>query len=263
MGKTSSLQTGRHIMKDKNVAGILALFLGWLGFHRFYLGQTGLGIVYLIFCWFPLTWLIALVDGISLLTMDQQRFDEKYNGAFSERSNIERTREYQRPDRQHSFPNEDRKKRRNFFENKPNPYKQSGLEKFKDYDYPGAIEDFKKSIELAPRDVATHFNLACAYSLTEDARKAFSHLDKAIEFGFRDFNKIKEHPALAFLRIQDEFQDFEMNGFRLRKTAPPAKEDLLDTPPDLLDQLKKLSNLREQGMLTQREFDEQKRRLLR
>ena len=30
-------------MKDKNVAGILALFLGWLGVHRFYLGRLFTG----------------------------------------------------------------------------------------------------------------------------------------------------------------------------------------------------------------------------
>ena len=36
-------------MKDKNVAAILAFFLGGLGVHRFYLNQIGLGFVYLIF----------------------------------------------------------------------------------------------------------------------------------------------------------------------------------------------------------------------
>ncbi|HEX2573335.1 MAG TPA: TM2 domain-containing protein, partial [Polyangia bacterium] len=38
-------------MKDKNTAAILAFTLGGIGVHRFYLGQTGMGIVYLLFCW--------------------------------------------------------------------------------------------------------------------------------------------------------------------------------------------------------------------
>ena len=37
--------------KDTKIAILLALFLGGLGAHRFYMGQTGLGILYLVFFW--------------------------------------------------------------------------------------------------------------------------------------------------------------------------------------------------------------------
>lgn len=37
--------------KNPTTAVLLALFLGGLGIHKFYLGQTGLGVLYLIFCW--------------------------------------------------------------------------------------------------------------------------------------------------------------------------------------------------------------------
>jgi TM2 domain-containing membrane protein YozV len=255
-------------MKDKNVAGILALFLGWLGFHRFYLGQTGLGVLYLIFCWFPLIWLIAFVDAISLFSMDQQKFNDKYNKsslpAYPRRdTDFERppARRYQQQPRQQAPQYEPLRKTG---PEKPNPYKKSGLDKFKDYDYAGAIEDFEKSIEIAPRDIATHFNLACAYSLTENAPKSFYHLDKAVENGFQDFQKIKEHHALAYIRIQKEFDTFEKNKFRLmiEKPSPTEEENLLGMQPDLLDQLKKLGDLREKGLLTEQEFSEQKKKLL-
>ncbi len=36
--------------KNKLVAALLALFLGGLGIHKFYLGRTGWGIIYLLFC---------------------------------------------------------------------------------------------------------------------------------------------------------------------------------------------------------------------
>lgn len=37
--------------KDPTVGVLLALFPGGLGAHRFYMGQTGLGFLYLCFCW--------------------------------------------------------------------------------------------------------------------------------------------------------------------------------------------------------------------
>ena len=151
----------------------------------------------------------------------------------------------------------------------PNPYKQSGIQKYKDYDYDGAIIDFKKALEIAPTDIATHFNLACAYSLNEEAERSFFHLDKAVSLGFKETSKIKEHDALAYLRIQREFDNFEENNFRLPAKAATfekkeaSQEDLLSTQPDLLDQLKKLGELKEKGLLTEDEFTAQKRKLLR
>lgn len=38
-------------MKTKGVAIILCFFLGGLGVHKFYLGQSFAGILYLLFCW--------------------------------------------------------------------------------------------------------------------------------------------------------------------------------------------------------------------
>lgn len=260
-------------MKDKNVAGILALFLGWLGAHRFYLGQVGRGIVYLIFSWFPLVWIIALIDALSFLTMDQRKFDEKYNNTYTEAYNKARSFDHPRKKTyigsdhritDYRIPHQGKKVGTPpSVEKKANDYKLSGVQKFKEYDYDGAIEEFKKSLEIAPADVATHFNLACAYSLTERADLAFKHLELAIAYGFKDFNKIQQHPALAFLRIQKEFEDFVENGYRTRIEPSPNDEDnLLDSAPDLLDQLKKLGELKEKGLLTQQEFEEQKRKLL-
>ena len=113
------------------------------------------------------------------------------------------------------------------------------------------------------QDVATHFNLACAYSLNEQADKSFFHLDKAVTYGFSDFPKIKEHDALAFIRIQDEFETFEKNGFRLQQMLEAPKQDLLSTQPDVLEQLQKLGELKEKGLLTEKEFEIQKKKLLK
>lgn len=274
-------------MKEKNVAGILALFLGGLGVHRFYLGQTGLGIFYLIFCWFPVIWIVGLIDAIAFFSMDQEVFDRKYNRQYERRRDTDydrreyhrRLRDEQREgrrERRYERRQDAPERRRQYQRPKPrpprsNPYKASGIKKYKDYDYDGAIEDFNKSLDIEPKDVATHFNLACAYSLNEKTDKAFFHLDRAVANGFNDFQRIKEHDALAFLRIQPEFEAFEKNGFRLQQSekeeTPPEnltqeQEEILEGQPDLLEQLKRLGELREKGLLTEDEFTSQKRKLL-
>jgi TM2 domain-containing membrane protein YozV len=56
----SSEMVGRR--KSPMVGVILALFLGGLGAHQFYLGRTGLGIVYALLCWTVVPAVVALVE---------------------------------------------------------------------------------------------------------------------------------------------------------------------------------------------------------
>ncbi len=222
-------------MKEKNVAGLLALFLGWLGFHRFYLGQVGRGLLYLFFCWFPLVWIIALVDAILLFSMDERVFHRRYSSDDPPPS---------------TAATED-----------GNPYRRSGIAKFKAYDYEEAIEDFRRALERDPKDVATHFNIACAYSLTEQAEPAFHHLDRAVGLGWpTGAARIREHRALAFLRAQEGYPAFERNGFRLASPALPAEQT--GGGAELLAQIGTLRKLREEGVLTAEEFERQKRKLM-
>ncbi len=196
--------------------------------------------------------------------------NQKGNGPRNQRDtrdNRRRERDYNRRSRQ---PEYQRPARRDYErpaskptpKPKSNPFKNSGIEKYKDYDYEGSIEDFNKALQINPKDIAVHFNLACAYSLTEQKEKAFEHLDKAAELGFTDFGKIKTHDALAYLRIQDEFEDFEKNSYRLGKKSRENNTGNIAESQNLLEQLKKLAELREQGLLTEEEFSLQKKRLL-
>lgn len=67
-------------MKNKLAAGLLGIFLGGLGIHKFYLGQTWMGILYLVFCWTGIPAIIRLIEGILLIAQPDDVFNAKYNG---------------------------------------------------------------------------------------------------------------------------------------------------------------------------------------
>ncbi len=66
-------------MKNKLVAALLAFFLGGLGIHKFYLGQTTPGIIYLVFCWTGIPSIIGFIEGIMYLVQSDDEFNKKYN----------------------------------------------------------------------------------------------------------------------------------------------------------------------------------------
>lgn len=63
--------------KYKVTAGILAILLGGLGIHKFYVGAWGWGIVYIVCCWTFIPGIVALVEGIRYLTLSDSEFQEK------------------------------------------------------------------------------------------------------------------------------------------------------------------------------------------
>ena len=60
------------------LCGVLAIVLGWLGVHRFLLGDTGGGIIRLILRVFCVGGLIGLVEGIIYLTKTDEQFIQEY-----------------------------------------------------------------------------------------------------------------------------------------------------------------------------------------
>jgi TM2 domain-containing membrane protein YozV len=64
--------------KSRTAAILLALFLGGLGFHKFYLGRPGWGVLYLIFCWTFIPSVIALIELIVYISMSDESFRSKY-----------------------------------------------------------------------------------------------------------------------------------------------------------------------------------------
>ena len=64
--------------RNRLAAALFAFFLGAFGAHKFYLGQTGLGILYLLFFWTVIPAIVAFIESILLITMSDETFAVKY-----------------------------------------------------------------------------------------------------------------------------------------------------------------------------------------
>lgn len=73
--QTSSTPTGKH---SRTTAAWLAILLGGVGAHKFYLGKPLLGLLYLVFVWAYVPAIVGLIEGIMYLTMSDEKFIEKY-----------------------------------------------------------------------------------------------------------------------------------------------------------------------------------------
>ena len=148
--------------------------------------------------------------------MTDEEFNKRYNRGIirSRHSNVDRRRREQL----RRYQNENV---RRGYERKPvkrksirsNPFKKSGLAKYKEFDLDGAIDDFKKGLEINNEDIALHFNIACAYSLSEKKELAYHHINTAVKLGFKDYERIMSHDDLAYVRIQPEFEKFKKMDF--------------------------------------------------
>ena len=242
-------------MKRRWTAVILALFGGAFGLHRFYLRQPEIGVVYIFlmilnFTRFPLSAILGWYDAYRYLMMNENEFDRKYNSQnFRDRYGNRRTEPRVQETRRGKYilmdeDNVTTQGRTGYFDliksiKQSESYKQTGIKKFKDYDIKGSIEDFKKALELNSQDKALHFNLACAYSMEEEATKALIHLDHAVAYGFQEFDRILSHESLAYIRVFPEFEAFKNNQYRLTSSIVQSLEQRIKAEKELeLEKLK-------------------------
>lgn len=239
-------------MKNKKVAGLFAIFFGIIGLHKFYLNEPNKALIriILLFVFYYLglriginvLFFIGVIEGIRLLSMTEENFNKEYN-------NLSPFQKEQRPWGNQTpieIP-------------KSNPYKKVGIEKYKEYDFPAAIENFNNALVLNPNDIVTHFNLACSYSQIEDRDKALYHLKKAIQLGFNDYTKIESNPGLAYLRTTPEYENWKQQRDKPIPNQVIAKEE---EKLDLLEQIRILNEKRERGEIDDdRYFDERKKLL--
>lgn len=73
----NSQQSGRSNQKptkSKGVAAFLALFLGGIGAHKFYLEQPFMGLIYLCFCWTFIPAIIGVLESLVYIFMSHKEF---------------------------------------------------------------------------------------------------------------------------------------------------------------------------------------------
>ena len=64
-------------VRNRVAAGVLAIMLGGIGVHKFYLGKIWQGLMFLLFFWTGIPALIGFVQGIIYLTQTDEEFCRK------------------------------------------------------------------------------------------------------------------------------------------------------------------------------------------
>ncbi len=62
----------------RGIAAALALFLGGLGAHKFYLERPGLGVLYLLFCWTLIPSVVGVVEAVMYAFSSDEDFERRY-----------------------------------------------------------------------------------------------------------------------------------------------------------------------------------------
>jgi tetratricopeptide (TPR) repeat protein len=284
-------------MLKKDLAGFLAFFLGIFGVHRFYLGQWWRGAAQFLGFWtlvalvadtngdMPLPFILVgfilapIITAIVFWATPYEKWAAKYDPeALTARGYQSGTITRRKAYRTGTPPPPDLR-----------TLKAEGVKYYRSGDFDLAVEAFEEAIELTPTDPVAHFNAACCYALLGQFPAALRSLEVAITHQLPKPERIESHPALRELRNSEAYRRFRENNYRqlnlLELTAPGAipgdlpetEEEVLEdfgTPPrsdayqqrstdeDLLEQMARLRQLYDTGILTQQEYRMQREKLL-
>lgn len=73
-------QKKAEMAKKRVTAALLAIFLGGIGVHKFYIGRKFAGFMHLLFCWTGVPAFLGLIEGIAYLVNSKD--DEEFNGKY-------------------------------------------------------------------------------------------------------------------------------------------------------------------------------------
>lgn len=254
--------------KSKVVAGFLALFLGGFGAHRFYLGQSQLGLLYIAGLFmFGVSIVVGFVDGFRYLLMSDANFTEKLRGGSTSSSQLAPVPQVE--------------------QEQPTHLTQIHTEKFD-------LALLARELKITRRLYATTIKQTIDTSIT-NAREGEFTVDLASISGVRlmpasddkmrmgyfsgrlafissldtvnqiigsrhqgdlefDFTKSSEAKVRAFVRA------FEARREELR--ASVQENPIVSSSKSLSDELKEIAELRASGLLTEEEFAKAKQKFL-
>lgn len=270
-------------MLNKTLAGFFAFFLGVFGVHRFYLGQPGRGALQFgAFCGtlalladegpempFPFILMGLVVAPIITAIVFWATPYERWAAKYDPEALVSPGYAYPKSSRRPTYrrPPAARPSLRDL--------KAEGIKYYRTGDFDLAEEAFAEALEQLPADPVTHFNLACCHALQGKFPEALRELEIAVTYDLPKPERILHHPALRELRQRRDFLEFRRNNFRQRDFIELVGDDpddsltldgeqLNDLPRnhDLLEQISRLRELHDAGILTQLEYKTQREKLL-
>ena len=253
-----------------------AVLLGYVGVHRFTLGQWHLGLLFVFLfvisnamgLWAPgfegLPWAtlaagVGYYEAYRFYRMTDEEFAERYLEEVEEATDV--TGRYLAGT------------------SAPHPRAVSAVsrrklaavaaERYEEYDFRAAADLYEEALELDLADGENRVLAARCYSLLEEAGPAYRHLRRAVQLRASNLELVADDAGFAWLRTREDFPERRRAGFAEVAVAPPggrAEQDPPALPPrvgDVLDRLEQLGRLRSRGLLDDEEFAREKRRLLR
>jgi len=116
-----------------------------------------------------------------------------------------------------------------------------------------AMEILHKALFIDATNAIVHFNLSTLYSKMKDKDNSYRHLTRAIECGYNKFENIQKSEDLNWLRNTPEYKDYVTNGYKFNVNTQRKT---------YIDELTELSKLKENGIISEIEFNEQKSKIL-
>jgi len=123
------------------------------------------------------------------------------------------------------------------------------------------LSTLQSSLSKDSSNPTTHFELACFYSLIEDRNNAYKHLGYAVTYGYKKIENIQTEPDLRWLRSQDDFNEYAANGYKFGNPKTPLLNNNTSTSNYIVE-LKELAKLKDEGIITEKEFNELKEKIL-
>ena len=131
-------------------------------------------------------------------------------------------------------------------------------------DYDAALSLLNRAATMQPFNNKLYYNMVCIYSSKQDIDNCLIYMQRAIESGYTDFNKINSYANLAWMRNHEKYKIFASNGYRVAsvKTEPVPIQGNKSFDHNKIEALEKLAGLKERGIITDEEFAEQKKKIL-
>lgn len=284
--------------RDRRVAAFLSLFLGGVGVQKFYLGNIFMGVLCAVFSFTIIPFIIGGIDFLRFVLMDDEEFDRRYNGngfpvhrtkygtivfKKDERVDTGPARPFNPPvypTRERTFSTQ--KTKQKSVPLSSNSKYNEGNEFFEKYSIKSALECYQAALKETPDSTEIYFKMACCNALLEQKNAMFENIKMALRWGFKDYNRIRTQDELAYFRIQPEYDKINQSDFtqwpEIQEESDSVKDELNNraekpktieeekTPElstdEILEQLKELGDLHQQGVLSDSEFNVQKRKLL-